>query len=165
MPTQQGDLSLLDDPVAQRLLQSTIPARLAYTWTDGTPRVVPIWFHWNGQEVVFGGPTDAPKMQALHDGAKVAVTIDSDTMPHEVLLLRGTVHVNVVDGVVPEYAAAATRYFGPEQGEAWVEQMRSLAPQMARIVMTPEWAGVIDFQTRFPNAIERAMEAAGAGDQ
>ena len=27
MPTKQGDLALFDDPVAQRLLQSTIPAR------------------------------------------------------------------------------------------------------------------------------------------
>ena len=56
MTTQQGSLDLLNDPVAQQLLQSTIPARLAYTWTDGTPRVVPIWFHWNGSEVVLGSP-------------------------------------------------------------------------------------------------------------
>ena len=40
----QGDIALLNDPVARRLLNSTIPARLAYSWTDGTPRVVPIWF-------------------------------------------------------------------------------------------------------------------------
>ena len=37
--------TLLDDPVAQELLHSTNLARLAYTWHDGTPRVVPIWFH------------------------------------------------------------------------------------------------------------------------
>lgn len=45
MAGHQGDLALLNDPIAQALLQSTIPARLAYSWTDGTPRVVPIWFH------------------------------------------------------------------------------------------------------------------------
>jgi nitroimidazol reductase NimA-like FMN-containing flavoprotein (pyridoxamine 5'-phosphate oxidase superfamily) len=61
----QGDLSLLHDPVAHQLLQSTIPARLAYTWTDGTPRVVPIWFHWTGEDVVMGGPPDAPKINAI----------------------------------------------------------------------------------------------------
>ena len=52
MPAQQGDLALLHHPVAQELLHSTNPARLAYSWHDGTPRVVPIWFHWTGQEVV-----------------------------------------------------------------------------------------------------------------
>lgn len=51
MATSQGDIALLNDPVAQELLHSTVPARLAYTWLDGTPRVVPIWFHWNGEEV------------------------------------------------------------------------------------------------------------------
>src|SRR5215212_9301160 len=75
MSTNQGDLTLLEDPVAQRLLLSTIPARLAYTWTDGTPRVVPIGFHWNGTEIVLGTFPDAPKMRALRDGAQVALTI------------------------------------------------------------------------------------------
>lgn len=53
MTTRQGDVTLLNDPVAQKLLQAPIPAHLAYVWTDGTPRVVPIWFHWTGNEVVF----------------------------------------------------------------------------------------------------------------
>ena len=61
----QGDLALLMDPVAQNLLKSREPARLAYSWTDGSPRVVPIWFHWNGRQVVLAGPTDAPKVKAL----------------------------------------------------------------------------------------------------
>ena len=56
MPTEQGDLALLDDPVAQELLHSTNLARLAYVWRDETPRVVPIWFHWDGQEIVLGSP-------------------------------------------------------------------------------------------------------------
>ena len=43
MAVAQGDPGLLDDPIAQELLHATIPARLAYTWPDGTPRVVPIW--------------------------------------------------------------------------------------------------------------------------
>jgi hypothetical protein len=37
---QQGSLELLNDPVAQALLGSVNPARLAYTWMDGSPRVV-----------------------------------------------------------------------------------------------------------------------------
>lgn len=48
MTSQQGSLDLLHDPVAQDLLASTVPARLAYTWHDGKPRIVPIGFHWNG---------------------------------------------------------------------------------------------------------------------
>jgi len=54
MTTQQGDLALLQDPIALELLASRQPARLAYTWTDRTPRVVPIWFTWTGDELVCG---------------------------------------------------------------------------------------------------------------
>jgi hypothetical protein len=160
MPTRQGNLALLDDPVAQQLLQSPIPARLAYTWTDGTPRVVPIGFHWNGTELVLGTPPDAPKMKALRDGAKVAVSIDSDRMPYHVLLVRGTVRTDIVAGISPEYAAQIRRTFGEEQGQARLETMRPMVSQTARIFITPEWVGILDFETRFPSALERAMEDA-----
>jgi hypothetical protein len=98
MPTKPGDLTLLNDPVAQELLHSTIPARLAYVWRDGTPRVVPIWFHWNGTEVVLGTPLKAPKVQALVHNPKVVLTIDSPTWPYKVLQIRGTAQVETVQG-------------------------------------------------------------------
>ena len=162
MPTRQGDLALLDDPVAQRLLQSTIPARLAYAWRDGTPRVVPIGFHWNGTEIVLGTFPDAPKMRVLRDGAPVALTIDSDAMPHKVLLVRGPVRTDTVEGIAPEYAAMTKRVFGEERGQAWLDNLRPICPRMARVFVKPEWVGILDFETRFPSALERAMERAQA---
>jgi len=149
--TRQGDTALLDDPVAQELLHSTYPAHLAYSWTDGTPRVVPIWFHWNGSAVVMASPPNAPKVKALLDGAPVAVTIDSYDFPPKVLYLRGRIAVDDVDGVAPEYAAAATRYFGAEQGQAWVDQLPPMV--MRRMTLRPDWVGVLDFQTRLPSAL------------
>ena len=117
MTARQGDLSLLRDPVAEVLLKSAIPARLAYNWLDGTPRVVPIWFHWDGKEIVLGSPPRAPKLKALRRNGKVALTIDdATTAPYKALLLRGTATVEMVPGVVPEYAASARRYFGEAQG-------------------------------------------------
>jgi hypothetical protein len=34
---------------------------------------------------------------------------------------------------------------------------------MVRVVIRPEWVGIIDFETRFHSAVERAMEVAMAG--
>jgi len=161
MPTMQGSLTLLEDPVAQRLLQSTIPARLAYIWLDGTPRVVPIGFHWNGTEIVLGTPLEAPKLKALRTGNKVALTIDSDIMPYKVLQVRGSVRVDTVEGIAPEYAAMTKRVFGEEHGQTWLDQLRPIIPGMARVFVQPEWVGILDFETRFPSALERAMERAG----
>lgn len=157
MPTKQGSLALLNDPVAQKMMQSTVPARFAYNWTDGTPRVVPIGFHWNGSEFVLGTPPDAPKMKALRDGDKVALTIDSDSMPYKVLLIRGPVRVDTVEGIAPEYSAMILRTFGQEGGEAWLEQLRPICPRMSRVFIRPEWVGILDFEMRFPSALERAM--------
>jgi hypothetical protein len=42
---------VLSDPLAQELMQSSIPARLAYLGPDGFPRAIPIGFHWNGNSV------------------------------------------------------------------------------------------------------------------
>ncbi len=157
MSPAQGDLALLDSPLAQELLRSRIPARLAYTWADGTPRVIPIWFHWDGESIVMAGPTDAPKVAALRAHPAVAITIDDGTFPYKALLLRGTAAIDVVEGAAPEYAAAAERYFGAEQGEAWLANAAPLMPQSARVTVRPTWAGLLDFESRFPSALAKRM--------
>ncbi len=153
LPVEQGDLGLLQHPASQELLKSKIPARLAYVWSDGTPRVIPIWFHWNGREIVMATPPKAPKLKALARNPKVSLTIDDNTFPHKVLLIRGTAGLEALDGIVPEYATAAERYFGVEQGQAWVKNLRTMISSMVRITITPEWVGLLDFQTRFPSAL------------
>src|SRR3954464_8523713 len=152
MAIAQGDLRLLEDPLAVELLGSRELARLAYTWFDGTPRVVPIWFQWTGQQITFGSPPRAPKLRALERSPSVAVTIDTSSgWPYHALLVRGKATVEMLDDVSDEYAAAAHRYFGEEQGAAWVEQLSG--QPMARISVRPSWAGLLDFETRFPSAL------------
>lgn len=138
MPTKQEDPALFDDPVAQRLPQSTIPARVAYVWRDESPRVIPIGFHWNGAEIVLGTPPDSPKMTVLHDGVKVAVTIDSDAMPFKVLLIRGAVRTDTVDGIAPEYEATTMLVLGQAEGRAWLNNLRPICPQMSRVFFKSE---------------------------
>ena len=110
---------LLEDAAARTC--SAVPVRriLAYAWTDGTPRTRRSGSHSDGRVVVMCSPSNAPKVKALASGAPAAVTIHGADWPFAVLLLRGTVDVDQVDGIAPEYRACATRYFGAEQGEAW----------------------------------------------
>jgi hypothetical protein len=150
---QQGSLDLLRHPAAQELLHSKIPARLAYVWTDGTPRVIPIWFHWNGHDIVMATPPKAPKLKALARYPKVSLTIDDNTFPHKVLLIRGTAHLEPVQGIVPEYEAAAQRYFDAKLAEEWLRQLRGIVSSMVRVTVNPEWVGLLDFQSRFPSAL------------
>ena len=56
---------VMADPIAQELLQSAIPARLAYMARDGSPRAIPIAFHWNGLKIVLGTVPKSAKVRAL----------------------------------------------------------------------------------------------------
>src|SRR2546430_15051441 len=99
MPSKQGDVGLLQDPVAQHLLQAKGPAHLAYNWRDGTPRVVPIGFHWNGEEIVMATAVDSPKTKVLINGSKVALSIERDYSASKILLIRWTVRADPVEGI------------------------------------------------------------------
>jgi hypothetical protein len=150
-------MRVFDEPLSRELLGSNIPARLAYTGRDRSPRVIPIAFHWNGARFVVCTPPHAAKVRALEADPKVALTIDTNTFPPHVLLVRGTASVEVVDGVPPEYLEGSRKIVGAEQWEAFEEQVRGLYTQMARITIEPQWAKLLDFQTTLPSAVEQLL--------
>jgi PPOX class probable F420-dependent enzyme len=159
LEAKRGDVTLLEHPVAQELLHSRLPARLAYIARDGTPRVVPMQFHWTGEEVVLSCWPDDPKAAAFEAHPQVALTIDTADPPFKVLQIRGTAAVSIVDGVSPEMEAASIRYMGQEAGQAWVEQSAQLSPQTVRIAIRPTWVDVLDFETRLPGGMVRRLRA------
>ena len=159
MPAKHDPLALLSTPVAQTLLQSTIPARLAYTGRDGTPRVLPIWFHWTGEVFVLGTRLDSAKVRALSTQPQVALTIDTESFPYKALQVRGTIEIETINGIVPEYEMCAKRYLGDKRGLAWLDQLRQAFPPMARIVIRPEWVSILDVAQLYPQVIAAVMSA------
>jgi len=151
---QEDVIRVLNDPLARELLNSAIPARLAYTGSDGFPRVIPLAFLWNGAQFVIGTATNTPKVGALTANPKVALTIDTNTQPPHVLLVRGTASVEVVEGVAPEFLEATKRYIEAQQWQAFEAQVHATYMQMARIAIVPEWAKLMDFETRLPSFLE-----------
>lgn len=155
----QGDPRLLETPLAQELLHSSIPARLAYVAVDGTPRVVPTWFEWNGAELVMvtyvAGPNagirrPAARIAALRANPAVAITIDTDQFPAQSLTVRGRAEVDEVDGLAPEYVASARRYLGDDAADQMLASMDQPGTVQARIVVRPSWVGLLDFVDRLP---------------
>jgi len=144
MTPAPGDLAVLDSPLGRELLSSTIPARVAYVTGSGEPRVVPLWFHWNGVELVVSTFAGSPKLGHLRTGDRLAVSIDTEVFPYAALQLRGRVTVTPFDGVVPEYLMAARRYLGAD-GETFVNNIQPV-PRMTRIALRPEWARAMDMR-------------------
>lgn len=165
MSLPQGDVKLLDTPLARRLLAASLVARLAYTSRDGTPRLIPVNFLWTGDELVVGAFAGTYKIRDLSARPDVAVCIDTaDGLP-EVLMLRGTVTLTEVAGVLPEYATIQRAGMGDEMGNAYLAAIDQPGLRMVRIGLRPSWVGVVDFQERFPARTPQPVRAALGGGQ
>ncbi len=148
---------ILNRPISRELLARDV-ARLAYVAKDGTPRAIPIAFVWNGSEIVMCTPTNAPKLASLRRNPAVALTIDTEVHPPQILLIRGRAELDVVEGIPDEYLQANTTYtMTPEQRAEWEAEVRSLYDAMVRIVVTPTWVKLIDFETTLPTAVEELL--------
>src|SRR5215216_2158437 len=149
---------VLNRPISQELLARDI-TRLAYIAKDGTPRSIPIGFTWNGSEIVMSTAKNAAKVHALRHNPTVALTIDTEVHPPKILLIRGRAELDFVDGIPDEYLRATSSYeMTPEQRVECEAEVRSLYRDgMVRIVVTPTWAKLIDFETTLPSAVEELV--------
>jgi hypothetical protein len=152
---------ILNRPYSRELLDRDV-CRLAYVATDGTPRAIPIAFTWNGAEIVMCTSTNAPKLAHLRANPTVALTIDTEVHPPKILLVRGRAELDTVAGIPDEYLRMNGSYtMTPEQRVEWEAEVRSLYDGMVRIVVTPTWAKLIDFETTLPSAVEELVKKRG----
>jgi hypothetical protein len=155
---QKGQIAaVLSRPLSEKLLSRPL-TRLAYVARDGTPRTIPVAFVWNGTEVVVVTPANAPKLASLRANPAVALTIDTEDHPPKILLIRGQAELDRVDGIPSEFMEANA--VPAEQYDAWEKEVRALYTDgMVRIVITPTWAKLIDFENTLPTAVEELMHA------
>ena len=148
---------VLERPLSREMLARDL-ARLAYVAKDGTPRNIPIAFTWNGSEIVVCTTKNAPKLPSLRHNPEVALTIDTEVHPPKILLIRGRAELDVVDGIPEEYLQMNGSYeMTLEQRVEWEAEVRSLYDGMVRIVITPTWVKLIDFETTLPTAVEELV--------
>lgn len=133
-------------PGAAELLESTA-AHLSYVGPDGSPRVVPVGVFWTGAAFVVSTAATAPKVAAIDARPDVALAIDSGDTPGSAraLSVRGRASVEIVDGAVPEYLAAARRSMDADAAAAFERNVRRMYTRMARIAITPTWVRFYDY--------------------
>ncbi|GFG50969.1 pyridoxamine 5-phosphate oxidase [Mycolicibacterium agri] len=144
---------------AQDLLNG-VSAHLAYTGTDGYPRVIPVGFLWNGERVIICTATTSPKVAALSARPHVAVAIDAGNTPDgaKSLLLRGVATLDTVDGVPDEYLAQSAKTMDKEQQAVFEREVRRVYPQMVRISIEPTWARFFDYGAgRLPRFLDQLI--------
>ena len=146
---------------AEERLATTSAAHLGYIGKDGTPRVIPVGFFWTGDQFVIASATTSPKVAALSARPDVALAIDAGDTPDQAraLSIRGHASVEIVDGVVPEYLAAARKTMEAEAAAEFEQNVRRMYDQMARIAITPRWVRYYDFGAgRMPRFLQELAE-------
>jgi hypothetical protein len=148
---------------AQELLASTTSAHLGYVAADGTPRVIPVGFFWTGEEFVVSTADTAPKVAALSARPDVSLAIDAGNTPSgaRALSVRGRASIRIVDGVVPEYLAAARKSMDADAAADFERAVTAMYPRMARIGITPSWVRFYDYGAgRMPRFLRELAERA-----
>ena len=164
MPTQQGDLSLLNDPIAQQLLNQNIPGHLAYVWTDGSPRVIPIGFTWTGTELVTGTPRYRPQDDGPERWRQGSRDLSTLTRLPSACCISAA-----LSGSVCMMASYPNGQWPPNA--VWEKKVRMASlrwhdgmfkagvNKMIRLAVQPTWVGILDFEKRFPSSVEKGLEA------
>ena len=153
---------ILTDPVTLDLIEKQPIMQIAYSAINGSPRAVPLGYLLrDGKFLSFTVPT-SDKVAALHRDPRIALTVDVYPPPC-CLLVRGTAELREEAGVPDEYLEASFRTMSDDQHAAFEQQVRALYDSMVRIVVTPTWVRLNDFQRTAPRAVERLVEAKQGG--
>lgn len=126
--------------------------------------MIPIGIYWNGSEIVMCTSKNARKLTALQRNPAVALTIDTEVHPPDVLLLRGEAELHPTDGVLDGYLHASGTYrMTPEQRQELRSRSRLCTSMgVVRIVVRPTWAKLIDFETTLPTAVQELVDRRAA---
>lgn len=79
MSSFRGDLGGLTADEMEQFLAGNSVARLATLKPDGSPYVMPVWYHWDGEALYFVGRQRALWCQYIKADGRVSVVIDA---PH-----------------------------------------------------------------------------------
>ncbi len=149
---------VLTDSVTVDLVEQQPIMQIAYVTAAGEPRAVPVGYLLRDGEFVFFTIPGSDKVHALQHDPRIALTIDVSPPPC-CLLVRGTAELCEEDGVPDEYLEASFRTLPEDQHAGFEQQVRALYDSMVRIVVTPTWVRLNDFERTAPRAVERLLQA------
>jgi hypothetical protein len=149
---------ILTDPVTLDLVERQPITQIAYAAADGSPRAVPVGYLLREGKFVFFTIPGSDKVAALRRDPRIALTVDAYPPPC-CLLVRGIAELREEPGVPDQYLEASFRTMPEDQHAGFEEQVRALYDSMVRVVVTPTWERLNDFQRTAPRAVERLVQA------
>jgi len=100
------------------LLGGTKTGKLATVRQDGRPHVVPIWFHMDGDKIVFNTGKGSVKGRNILRDPRVSITVDDQAPPYSFVTVEGTVSISEDREETLHWATRiGGRYMGQDRAE------------------------------------------------
>jgi PPOX class probable F420-dependent enzyme len=99
-------------------------ANLAIVRADGTPHVTPIWFEWDGGQIIINTARGRVKDRALHKKPLVALLITDPGNPYRYLQIRGHVVEETEEGAYDMICQLNKKYHGKYEYPKYPGQVR-----------------------------------------
>jgi PPOX class probable F420-dependent enzyme len=119
------------------LLDGTRTGKLATVRRDGRPHVAPVWFHLDGDELVFTTGEDSVKGRTIRRDPNVAMAVDDETPPFAFVLVEGAARIDP-DAVALRYWATRIggRYMGADRAEEYGARNAVPGELLVRVSLT-----------------------------
>lgn len=101
------------DPVAIRAVERLATDRVAWLTTvtpDGQPQTMPIWFLWEGAEIVVYGDHRARRNRNIDANPRVSFHLADNGVGDDVVVIEGTARFDPDYPPVPDNPAYLARY-------------------------------------------------------
>jgi len=126
-------MSMTREEMEEFLSQGHI-ARIATVKKDGSPHVVPVWFLWEGGELIIVTYPNSVKIKNIKRDNRVAVAIDVPD-PGKGVIVEGTAQLSN-DEVKETTRKISAKYMKPEELDDYVESV--LKTPMVVITVVPK---------------------------
>jgi PPOX class probable F420-dependent enzyme len=87
-------------------------ADLALVLRDGTPQVTPVWFEWDGEQIVVNTARGRVKDKVLHRHPVVALLISDPSNEYRYVQIKGLVVFESEDGAYEQICGLQEKYRG-----------------------------------------------------
>ncbi len=90
-------------------------ASLATLMPDGTPQVTPVWFDWDGKNLIFNSARGRQKDKNVRRDSRVTMTIIDPENPYRYVEVRGRVTDITQEGAADHIDKMAKKYLGKDK--------------------------------------------------
>jgi PPOX class probable F420-dependent enzyme len=92
---------------------------------DATIHAAPIWFKYDGGELLFGTQQDSHRVGNVRRNSDVTVVIDTDQLPYKGVVIYGSAKLDYED-VIPKRVSIFQKYMSKENAEGLASGLAKL---------------------------------------